>query len=474
MLFNGQIIDDGWLHQVFRYAGNPVLLACADSASPGQLKAHTLVSRGRRALKRKVAKAFSREGIQGQCDIVGHNVTKLLGAGSLRDFIAPFGDCEIVYDPTASFTRARVVVRCADALRRRLETGLHGVYLDPWRRTLFVVLDPQEYKRGGDVTEERLAETERLIGKTVSEELKWQGKSFRLNVRIGFDLPRQKVLPVDVATSARGRARVSLFTRLRARSTAAALAALLGTGAAATAMADGLPAVSGPNAKLAISGGGSDRGGQVMGDGSFTFPIGERYGAQIDGVIGESGGDTLKGIGAQGFWRKPEQGLIGVFGSHTALEDLELNRFGASGELYKGQFTFLGNAGYQLGDAQDDVFAGIGVRWYSTDNFFIGAGGSIAGDLSSGWVAAEYMPGIAALPGLSLFADVGAGEEDYSEAMAGIRYYFGAKGSNKSLIRRHREDDPDSLFGASLGGTSISQGLGVRMTEIEQAAYGGM
>nr|VFJ67946.1 MAG: hypothetical protein BECKFW1821C_GA0114237_101323 [Candidatus Kentron sp. FW] len=474
MLFNGQIIDDGWLDQVFRHGDNPVILACANKTNPDRLNAHTLVSRGRRSLKRKIGKAFSREGIRGQCDVIGHNVTKLLGAGSLRDLIAPFGDCEIVYDPTASFGRARTVVRCADALRRQLATQLHGVYLDPWRRTLFVVLDPTEYKRGGDVTKERLAETERLIGQTVSEEMKWQDRGFRLDIRIGFDLPHQKVLPVDVATAARGRARISLFTRLRARSTTTMLAAVLGTSAAA-AVADGLPAVSAPNAKLAIAGGGGDSGGKVVGDGSVTFPIGERYGAQIDAMLGEEGSNTVWGVAGQGFWRRPEQGLIGVFGGHAKLDDEEVNRVGATGEIYKDQFTYGGYGGYQFGDADDDAFLGANVRWYNTDNFYVSVGGEITPDLSSsvGGVEAEYMPAFSALPGLSLFANASRGEEEFASAMVGMRYYFGPK---KSLIRRHREDDPPSFFGSIGGAGSIgmSQAANVSQNIKEtQAAYGG-
>jgi len=43
------------------------------------------------------------------------------------------------------------------------------------------------------------------------------------------------------------------------------------------------------------------------------------------------------------------------------------------------------------------------------------------------------------LGGLSLFASAARGEAGFYYALGGIRYYFGEK---KSLILRHREDDP--------------------------------
>ena len=45
------------------------------------------------------------------------------------------------------------------------------------------------------------------------------------------------------------------------------------------------------------------------------------------------------------------------------------------------------------------------------------------------------------------------GEDGYTSVMAGVSLYFG--GEDKSLIRRHREDDPPiygvDIFGAFLG-----------------------
>ena len=45
--------------------------------------------------------------------------------------------------------------------------------------------------------------------------------------------------------------------------------------------------------------------------------------------------------------------------------------------------------------------------------------------------------------GLSCFAELAKGDNGYDHALFGLRYYFG---KNKSLIKRHREDDPPNLL----------------------------
>ena len=50
--------------------------------------------------------------------------------------------------------------------------------------------------------------------------------------------------------------------------------------------------------------------------------------------------------------------------------------------------------------------------------------------------------------GMSLFADGRWNEDGFDTVMGGIRFYFGAP---KSLIRRHREDDPKTRIGMGAG-----------------------
>jgi hypothetical protein len=51
--------------------------------------------------------------------------------------------------------------------------------------------------------------------------------------------------------------------------------------------------------------------------------------------------------------------------------------------------------------------------------------------------------------GLSCFADLATSDHGYDQALFGLRFYFG---KNKSLIRRHREDDPPNIMQRILSG----------------------
>ena len=237
----------------------------------------------------------------------------------------------------------------------------------------------------------------------------------------------------------RGRGRPDPLKNLRT-GLAATVAAFFGAGIAGSAMAEG-QAVSQPNARVSAGGGATDGDGTGIVSGSATVPLGYKYGAQVDGLLGGIDGDVAWGIKGHLFWRDPDKALLGVETSVKGRDSDTLTRVGVEGELYLGQFSWLGDFGYQWGD--DDVDSGYGsldLHWYATDDFMIGGGGEVA---DSDFVASfdtEYQPGMAAFPGLSVFADAQIGTGGWTAIFAGLRIYFG--GEVKSLIRRHREDDP--------------------------------
>jgi hypothetical protein len=82
------------------------------------------------------------------------------------------------------------------------------------------------------------------------------------------------------------------------------------------------------------------------------------------------------------------------------------------------------------------------VAFYPTDNlrldlsaiYLQGPGGSIASGV-------EWAPDGTSM---SFFADASASSSSNWSAVAGLKMYFG--GTEKSLIRRHREDDPENLL----------------------------
>ncbi|MFQ5617070.1 MAG: hypothetical protein ACE5GO_11510, partial [Anaerolineales bacterium] len=137
--------------------------------------------------------------------------------------------------------------------------------------------------------------------------------------------------------------------------------------------------------------------------------------------------------------------LLGLISSYTQYDargdhiNGDMFRVGGEGEYFFERITLGVNAGYQGQDVDDGGFGGGDVRFYPTD-FLLLAAGVQAGDRTTvANLDAEFLPGFHSLPGMSVFGNFGFGDNDYEQVLFGIRYYFGKR---KSLIRRHREDDP--------------------------------
>ncbi|MEM1421851.1 MAG: hypothetical protein AAF661_10120 [Pseudomonadota bacterium] len=206
---------------------------------------------------------------------------------------------------------------------------------------------------------------------------------------------------------------------------------------------EGLPAVSTVNGKLAAGGGAisGDTSGFV--EGSLSIPVGHSYGVQIDGLGGVSDDDGFFGAGAHVFWRDPDTGLIGLFGSVTNAdfgEDYTHFVGAVEGEYYAGRVSVEGFAGFEGGDDVESGFIGIGdLAYYPEDDLRLSIGARYIQEDFMGAAGAEYQINEIA-PGVSLFAEGRAGDDDNWQAVGGIRIHLGA--DDKTLIRRHREDDP--------------------------------
>ena len=220
------------------------------------------------------------------------------------------------------------------------------------------------------------------------------------------------------------------------------------------------PAVSQPNGKLSVFGGVRDRNvvrpdskGGLMG--SWTMPLGHEYGVQLDGLLGRRDGALKGGAGVHLFWRDPGRGALGITGSWVGWDAdrqqggyTDMFRVGGAGELYSDRLTLAGQVGAQLSDNIDNGFYGrADLKWYPTPNLALKLGGEYNKLVRGfGRLGLEYQPGIAAMPGLVLFADAAAGDNGYYKAFVGLRVYFG---SVKSLKDRHRRDDPENTLAAS-------------------------
>lgn len=220
-----------------------------------------------------------------------------------------------------------------------------------------------------------------------------------------------------------------------------------------------LPAVSGLNGKISLEGGALDEEGFAALKGSVSMPIGHRYGLQLDGSVGILDEDFFGGVGGHLFWRDPSYALLGIYGSYTAVEALDgdIGRLGVEGEYYWNQFTIKGVIGAEFIDidpptnySETNVFAFSDLSYYANDNLELSVGHRYTGEKHALALGVEYQINQQVFAsGVSLFAEARIGEDEYQGAWAGMRMYLG---DDKSLIRRHREDDPtdweeDNIFG---------------------------
>ncbi len=220
-----------------------------------------------------------------------------------------------------------------------------------------------------------------------------------------------------------------------------------------------LPAVSGVNGKISAEGGLFDAEGFGALSGSLSLPLGHSYGVQIDGSVGTFDEEFFGSAGGHLFWRNPDYGLLGVYGSYTALDgvDGEVSRIGVEAEYYWNQVTLKGVIGAEFLDLdapinydETNLFAFSDIAYYAMDDLELSVGHRYTGEKHALALGVEYQlnqPIFAS--GVSLFAEGRIGEDEYRGAWAGVRMYLG---DEKTLIRRHREDDPtdwaeDNLFG---------------------------
>lgn len=242
--------------------------------------------------------------------------------------------------------------------------------------------------------------------------------------------------------------RKSAFIRYFA---AAALAAPLPLPAHAADPIGG-PAVSAINGKISGEGGLYDDQGAGLVQGSLTIPLGHRLGFQADGALGTLDDETLGGGAAHLFARDPSRYLFGVYASYHTWDSIDIWRLGAETELYFGRMTLSGILGWESIDVpatkrgltvlnrdDDHFFTELDLSYYPKDNLRLSIGYHYESEESLGVAELEFMPRWH-MPA-SLFATGNFGDDDHTRITGGIRFYLHADRS-KSLIRRHREDDP--------------------------------
>jgi hypothetical protein len=220
-------------------------------------------------------------------------------------------------------------------------------------------------------------------------------------------------------------------------------------------LAGELPAVSGPNGKLSVEGGSFDDESAGVALGSFALPLGHSFGLQADGALGTIDQETLGGGGLHLFTRDPASYLLGAYSSFHTWDSIDIWRIAAEAELYLGRVSLEGLAGYESVNVPSTVggldvvtpddkhfFGEADVAYYITDDFKLYGGYRYLNEASFGAAGAEYLVRGHDVP-ISLFARGNFGDDEYTSITGGLKVYL-SEDPQKSLIDRHRRDDPDS------------------------------
>ena len=216
------------------------------------------------------------------------------------------------------------------------------------------------------------------------------------------------------------------------------------------------PAVSAPNGKLEFDAGAlSLPAPTFMGRaaGTLTLPLGQRFGLQADFSASTAPGFTTSAA-FHLFTRDPQAYLIGGALGFVRSPGALVMAAGPEAELYLDRWTLEAWAGASLvrptapaGPDRYGVFALANVGYYPTDNWRLSLGLSSLDGYNAVSIGSEYLLDKFDMP-ISVTGEARIGQDGAVRAMIGLRGYIGPD-PHKTLIDRHRQDDPADL-GAAL------------------------
>jgi hypothetical protein len=426
------------IRNVLRSLPVPVFMAGLDNEKSPRLTLHVAAPYNAREAARQTRAAL--EGIGCNVPVKARQWDRgaFAAHASLEAASASLAHETVVFDPTAAVWRSHTMVELAKALREAMGEPLVGLYLEPKTRTVYLLMQLAAFDKDGFFDETMRMNLTRTARDVLVAWRKQRRSSIDLSARLCFQLPAYPLVAIDDASPCQ-LSKGGLFRKARLMAASAAVLAVTALGfGAGSAKAEG-PAVSGPNVKLDVGGGFVNDEGAGLAHGLFTFPIGDQFGAHIEGAAGVLDDEFGWGGSTMFFWRDPDVALAGLFVSHGEINDNHTTRYGAAGQLYLGQFDISAQAGYQEHNrGKDGAFGKIELGWYPVDDVRVYLGGDFNRIANMGLAGIEFRPGFEALPGMTLFLDGQIGENDHEGLLAGVRFYFG---ESTTLIDRHRRDD---------------------------------
>lgn len=210
-------------------------------------------------------------------------------------------------------------------------------------------------------------------------------------------------------------------------------------------------AVSQPNGKIEFEGGGylNPFAGQYAAGVSFAAPLGEQFGIQVDASVHNRSNAVTTGGAIHLFTRDPESYLAGAAAGYVMTDAAKLFAVGPEVELYLDRVSVEAWAGWANIDYvsafrtdANGYFALADIAYYATDNTRLSLGGGTILGTETVNFAVEHSFVESSMP-FSLTGKLAWDEGFGTRATVGFKSYFGDEG--KSLIDRHRQDDPRNL-----------------------------
>lgn len=232
------------------------------------------------------------------------------------------------------------------------------------------------------------------------------------------------------------------------------------------ALAQQKPAVSGLNGKFEFSAGAlSLPTPAFMGRaaGALTVPLGDGFGLQADVSASTAPGFTASAA-LHLFTRDPDSYLLGASFGLVRSPGATILAAGPEAELYRDRVTVEAWGGVAMvrpaAPAPDRVglFALGTVAYYPTDNWRVSLGVSSLDGYAAVQLGSEYLLDSFDLP-VAVTGEARLGQDGAIRALVGLKTYFGPD-PHKSLLARHREDDPADLGSALSAAAGRSTLLG--------------
>lgn len=200
----------------------PVFLADMDHVT-SRLRLH--VRRGINAaeVRSRAQAALDAAGQPVEVVVRSHDLSQLAYPRSLENWLDRFQLGEVIHDPTMIVSRARALLLAAKACRDAMDRQVKGVFFDPSRRTLLVLI-----KGGKDGATPATRDWVRNLVDEAWASSDSSESVAKIIVQAVVSLPRGDLVPVDAASASMGRRISSSIRRWLAP-----LALLLAAGAIA-------------------------------------------------------------------------------------------------------------------------------------------------------------------------------------------------------------------------------------------------